>query len=349
MEIKISGRKIGPKEKVFIIAEISANHCQNYEIAEKTIIAAKEAGADAIKMQTYTPDTITMDCGSSLFQIKHGSAWDGKTLYSLYKEAYTPWEWQPKLKKLAESLGMAWFSTPFDRTAADFLEKINVPAYKIASQEINDLPLIEYIAKKGKPVLLSTGIATLKEIKEAVQACKKAGNRQIAVLKCTSEYPAAFEDINLKTIPDLEKKFGTVMGISDHTLGEAVPIAGIALGARIIEKHFILDKKIGGPDASFSMEARDFAGMVQSIREAEKALGKVTYKLNARIKKNRDFRRSLFASKDIKKGEKFSQENVRSIRPGFGLEPKFFRKLIGKKAKKEIKKCTPLSWKLVEK
>ena len=335
-------------EKVFIIAELSANHQQNFDIAVESIKAIKECGADAVKLQTYTPDTITINCDNEYFQIKQGTIWDGTTLYQLYQKAYTPWEWQPKLKKTAEELGLICFSTPFDKTAVDFLEDMNVPAYKIASFEIVDIPLIEYAASKGKPIIISTGIATEEEIKEAVDACKRMNNDQIALLKCTSEYPAPIEDANLNIIPLLKEKFNTVVGLSDHTLGTVVPVAAVALGARIIEKHFILDKKLGGPDASFSLEPHEFKKMVDEIRQVEKALGKSSFELNDKIKKSRTFARSLFAVKDIRAGELLTEENIKSIRPSYGLPPKYFKIILGKRAKKDIKKGTPLNWDLIE-
>jgi len=334
-------------KKVFIIAELSANHNQNFDLAVKTIKAMKDAGADAVKLQTYTPDTITIDCDNKYFQIKDG-LWQGKTLYQLYQEAYTPWEWQPKLKEIAEDLGLICFSSVFDKTAVDFLEKMNVPAYKVASFEITDIPLIEYIASKGKPVIISTGIATLSDIEEAVNACKRMGNDQIALLKCTSAYPAPIEDANLLTIPNMKETFGTIVGLSDHTLGSSVAIASVALGAKIIEKHFILDRNIGGPDAAFSMEPEEFKQMVKSIREVEKALGKVTYALTEKQKKSRELSRSLFIVKDIKKGEVFTEENVRSIRPGYGLSPKHYSNVIGKMTTKDIERGTPLKIEMVD-
>ena len=335
------------KEKVFIIAELSANHNQKFELAVESIKAAKDCGVDAVKLQTYTADTITIDCYNEYFQIKQGTIWDGKILYELYKEAYTPWEWQPKLKKLAEELGMICFSSPFDKTAVDFLESMKVPAYKIASFEITDIPLIEYVASKGKPVIISTGIANLDDIQLAIDACRKMGNEKIALLKCTSAYPTPLEEVNLLTIPDMKEKFKTLVGLSDHTMGISVPVAAVSLGARIIEKHFILDRNLGGPDAAFSLEPAEFKQMVESVREVEKALGKVSYELSKKVERNREFSRSLFAVKEIKKGEILTDENVRSIRPGFGLHPKFLNEVIGKKAKGDIKKGTPLKWELI--
>jgi pseudaminic acid synthase len=330
------------KQKVLIIAELSANHKQKFKIALETVKAAKEAGANAIKLQTYTADTLTIDCDNENFRIGGGTLWDGKTLYQLYKEAYTPWEWQPKLKAYAEELGLICFSSPFDRTAVDFLEEINVPAYKIASFEITDIPLIEYIASKGKPVIVSTGIATLEEIKDAIYTCKKVGNNQIALLKCTSSYPAPFDEVNLKTIPDMIEQFDTVVGLSDHTLGISMPIAAVVLGAKIIEKHFILDRNLGGPDAAFSIEPKEFAEMVKSIREVEIALGKVTYDLSEKIKTSRHFSRSLYIVKDVKCGDPVTENNVRSIRPGNGLAPKYYTDILGKTFNADYKKGTPL-------
>ncbi|WP_333786687.1 pseudaminic acid synthase [Methanomethylovorans sp.] len=348
MEIKIGKRNIGNDNPVFIIAELSANHLQNFDLAVDTIKAIKESGADAVKLQTYTPDTITIDSDNEYFQIKQDTLWDGKTLYELYKEAYTPWEWQPKLKELAEELGLIVFSSPFDRTAVDFLEEMNVPAYKVASFEITDIPLIEYIASKGKPVIISTGISTLSDIEEAVNACKRMGNHQISLLKCTSAYPAPFKEMNLRTIPNLKDTFKAVVGISDHTLGISVPIASVALGAKIIEKHFILDRNMGGPDAAFSLEPEDFRSMVKAVKEVESALGEVSYELTEKIKKSREFSRSLFIVEDVKAGDKLTPENVRSVRPGFGLHPRYLDRILGRKAKKDIKKGTPLDWDLVE-
>ncbi len=346
--IKLSEKIIGENYPVFIVAELSANHLQDFNLAVKTIKAMKESGADAVKLQTYTPDTITIDCHNDYFKIKQGTIWDGKNLYSLYKEACTPWEWQPKLKNIAEEIGLICFSTPFDKTAVDFLEEMSVTAYKVASFEITDIPLIEYIASKGKPVIISTGIATLSDIEEAVMVCKKMGNKQIALLKCTSAYPAPLEEVNLRTIPNLRETFRTVVGLSDHTTGISVPIASIALGAKIIEKHFILDRTLDGPDAPFSLEPEEFKTMVKAIREVEKALGEVSYEVSDKIKKSREFSRSLFAVKDVKTGEIFTEENVKSIRPGFGLPPKYLKDILGKNARIDIEKGTPLKWEAIE-
>ena len=344
MEIRIGDRTVGDGHPVFIIAELSANHLQKFDLAVDTIRAIKASGADAVKLQTYTPDTMTIDIDNEYFWIKQGTIWDGKTLYQLYREAYTPWEWQPKLKDIAEDLGLICFSTPFDKSAVDFLEKMDVPAYKVASFEITDIPLIEYIASKGRPVLISTGIATLSDIEEAVDACKRMGNNQIILLKCASAYPAPPEEMNLKTIPDLAETFKIVAGLSDHTLGISVPIASVALGARIIEKHFILDRKLGGPDAEFSLEPEEFRVMVKAVREVEAAMGEVSYELSERTKKNREFSRSLFVVKDMKAGETFSEENVRSIRPAFGLPPKYLNNILGRKSMIPLQKGTPLTW-----
>lgn len=343
MNFNIGSENIGDDSRVFIIAELSANHNHKFDVAVETIKAAKESGADAIKLQTYTPDTITIDCDNVNFRIGGGTIWDGKTLYQLYKEAYTPWEWQPELKKIAEDIGMICFSSPFDKTAVDFLEKMNVPAYKIASFEITDIPLIEYVASKKKPVIISTGIATIQEIKEAIEACKKVGNKQIALLKCTSAYPAPFDEVNLLTIPDMMQRFNSDVGLSDHTLGISVPIAAVVLGARIIEKHFILDRNIGGPDAAFSLEPKEFAEMVKSIRQVELALGKINYELSESVKASRHFSRSLYVVEDVKAGEIISKMNVRSIRPGNGLAPKYFYEIIGKTFNANYKKGTPLN------
>lgn len=339
-------KNILKSNNVFIIAELSANHNQKFDLAVETIKAMKEAGADAVKLQTYTPDAITIDCDNEYFLIKEG-LWKGKTLYELYQEAYTPWGWQPKLKKIAEDLGLICFSSAFDKTAVDFLEEMNVPAYKVASFEIIDIPLIEYIASKGKPIIISTGIATLADIEEAVNACKRMDNEQIALLKCTSAYPALVEEANLFTIPNMKETFGTVVGLSDHTLGSSAAIASVALGAKIIEKHFILERNMGGPDSAFSIEPEEFRQMVKSIREVEKALGSVTYELTEKQKKSRELSRSLFVVKDMKKGEVFTEENVRSIRPNYGLPPKNIDIILNKKAKEDIKKGTPFTWNLI--
>jgi len=344
----LNGRVLDGQAPTFIIAELSANHHHDFELAVQTIKAMKIAGADAVKCQTYTPDTITIDCDNEYFQITQGTIWDGSTLYQLYQQAYTPWEWQPKLKTIAEELGLLWFSSAFDRTAADFLEEMGVSAHKIASFEIMDIPLIEYIASKGKPVIISTGIATLTDVQEAVDACRRVGNDQIALLKCTSAYPAPLKEMNLRTIPDLASRFSVVAGLSDHTLGVSIPIAATALGAKIIEKHFILDRSLGGPDAAFSLEPEEFKVMTQGVREVEKAMGDVCYDLGEKALKSREHARSLFVVKDIETGGMTTSENVRSIRPGHGLHPRHFKDVLNRRVIKDVKKGTPLTWSLLE-
>lgn len=331
-----------PNNKAFIIAEMSANHNHKKEIALESIKAAKEAGADAVKIQTYTADTITLNCDNEYFQIKQGTLWDGTTLYKLYQQAYTPWEWHKELFDYAKEIGIPIFSTPFDKTAVDFLEELNNPIIKIASFELVDIPLIEYAASKGKPMIMSTGIATLQEIQEAVDACRKVGNNDITLLKCTSSYPAPLNEANLMTIPDMKKRFGCKVGLSDHTAGSIAPCAAVALGAQVIEKHFIIDRSIGGPDASFSMTKEEFAEMVKRVRETEECLGSVSYELSDKMKKNRKFARSLFASADIKKGEVFTEQNVRSVRPGDGCSPKYLPELLGKASDRDYKFGEPI-------
>jgi len=333
---------------VFVIAELSANHNGSLETALETIRAAKRTGANAIKLQTYTADTLTIQCDKDDFIIKSGSIWDGKTFYDLYKSAYTPWEWHEELFQCAKEEGLICFSSPFDKSAVDFLENLNVPAYKIASFEITDIPLIEYVASKGKPVILSTGIATSEDIELALDACHRMGNHNIALLKCTSSYPAPIEEANMAMIPDFKERFDVIPGLSDHTLGSTVPIVATTLGARIIEKHFILDRSIGGPDASFSMNEKEFAEMVKSVREAEKAVGVVSYEPTEKQIKGRAFSRSLYVVQDIKKGEIISEKNVRSIRPGFSLAPKYLNTLIGKKANKSLEKGDRLTENLLD-
>ena len=340
---KINFKKL---KNCFIVAEISANHGQNFNRAVALIKKAKECGADAVKFQCYTPDSLTINCDNKYFRIKHPK-WGGQTLYQLYQKAYTPWLWFKKLKKIAEDLGLIFFATAFDKTSVDFLEELDVPIHKIASFELLDLPLIEYVAKTKKPLILSTGMATLKEIKEAVDTAKKAGARDIILLKCVSSYPAKPEEMNLRTIPDMEKRFKLPVGLSDHTLGIATSIAAVCLGAKLIEKHFCLSRKIETPDSFFSLEPQELKNLVENIRIVEKALGRVYYGLTKEEKKSRAFRRSLFVVEDIIKGEKFTENNVRSIRPNFGLHPKFLYKVIGKRAKRNIRKGTPLSLKLI--
>ena len=313
--IKIAGREIGEGCPVFVIAELSANHNMDFARAKQIIRAAADAGADAVKLQTYTADTITIDCDNSYFQITQGTLWDGTTLHKLYQTAYTPWEWQGELIAYANKLGLICFSSPFDPTAVDFLETLDVPAYKIASFEITDIPLIEYVASKMKPVIISTGIATYEDIEGAIAACKRVGNDQIALLKCTSSYPAPVALANLRTIPDMRKRFKLPVGLSDHTMSSSVAVASVALGARILEKHFILDRGIGGPDAAFSMNKEEFSEMVRCVREVEMALGKPTYELTEKVRNNRKFARSLFVAQDMYAGDTVTEENVRSVRP----------------------------------
>lgn len=335
-------------ERTFIIAELSANHNGSLENAIETIRAAKRVGADAIKLQTYTADTMTINCDKDDFLVKGGTLWDGKTLYELYQSAYTPWEWHEELFRVAEEEGLICFSTPFDHTAVDLLETFDPPAYKIASFEIEDIPLIEYAASKGRPMIISTGIATEAEIDEAVQACRAQGNNEIVLLKCTSAYPAPLEEANLRTIPDLAARFDVISGFSDHTLGIVAPVAAVSLGAKVIEKHFILDRSIGGPDADFSLDESQFAKMVQAVRETEKMLGAVDYSLSERVKKNRQFSRSLYVVEDIEAGERITEKNVRSIRPGYGMHPRYLKEVIGKKAAAALSKGAPLSWEMIE-
>jgi pseudaminic acid synthase len=342
--MKIDSFEINDNSKVFIIAELSANHNGNLNTAIATIKAAKRAGADCIKLQTYTADTITIDSRNPDFLIK-GTIWDGKNLYDLYKEAYTPWEWHATLFKAAKEEDLICFSSPFDKTAVDFLEGINVPAYKIASFEITDIPLIEYVASKMKPVIISTGIAEQEDIALALDACRRMGNENIALLKCTSSYPAPVEEANLIMVKDMAERFGVITGLSDHTIGSTVPIVAICFGAKIIEKHFILDRAIGGHDASFSMNEAEFTQMVRAVREAEKAIGKIDYRLTPKQAKGKDFSRSLYVVRDIKAGELITEENVRSIRPGFGMHPKYYKEIIGKHAAIDLKHGFPLEHK----
>jgi pseudaminic acid synthase len=322
------------KDGVYIIAELSANHGGKIEIAKETIKAAKDIGANAIKLQTYTADTLTLNSDNEDFIIKGGTLWDNKKLYDLYQEAYLPWEWHKELFDYARSIDIDIFSTPFDKSAVDFLEQFNPSAYKIASFEITDYELIRYTASKGKPIIISTGIATIDEIQDAVDICKSVGNNDIILLKCTSAYPAALEDANLLTIPNLAQTFGVISGFSDHTLGITAPIVATTLGARVIEKHFILDKSIGGADANFSLDKKEFEEMIKAVRDTEKLLGKVDYSMTEKKKKSRQFARSLYVSKDIKKGEIFTEDNIRSVRPGYGLHPKYLNEVLGKKVHK---------------
>ena len=332
-----------------IIGEISSNHGNNIENVKKAIYTLKKIGATAAKIQTYTPDTITLNCKNDMFSVKLSPLWDGMNLYDLYSQAYTPWEWHKDLFEYSRSINFTLFSTPFDFTAVDLLEECQNPIYKISSFEINDIPLIEYVAKKNKPIIISTGTATLQEIEEAVEACKKNNNYDITLLKCTSEYPAKIKDANLNTMVDMKNKFRCKVGISDHTIGSHVPIIATSLGANVIEKHFILDKKMGGPDSKFSMDTLEFSEMIKQIKLTKQSLGKVDYSLTQSKKLSRKYSRSLFASKDIKKGEKFTPDNLKSIRPNNGLAPKYYYDIIGKTASQNICFATPMNWELINK
>jgi N-acetylneuraminate synthase len=346
--IKIGNQIIGAASPVYVIAELSANHNQKFDQAVKIIHAAKDAGADAVKLQTYTADTITIRSDKEYFRVGGGTLWDGRYLHDLYAEAYTPWEWQPRLMKVANDLGLDLFSTPFDSTAVDFLEEMNVPAHKVASFEIVDIPLIQKIARTGKPMIMSTGMASVEEIDEALQAARAAGATQIALLKCTSAYPASPEEMNLRTIPELSRRFNVPAGLSDHTMGVAVPVAAVALGACIIEKHLALSRSESGPDSAFSLEPHEFKAMVDSVRVAEKALGAVQYGCSPKEASSKAFRRSLFVVRDVKRGEPFTAENLRSIRPGHGLHTRHMSEVLGQRARQDIERGTPLSWDLVE-
>jgi len=347
MNFKINNRLIGQNQPTYIVAEMSANHNQSYDEAIKIVETAKACGADAIKLQTYTPDTLTIDCGNKFFRIEN-TIWEGKKLYDLYQESYTPWEWHQELKNVAENIGLDFFSTPFDASAVHFLEKLNIPVYKIASFEIVDFPLINTVAKTGKPIIISTGMAKIEEIEEAVSILKKSDCTELALLKCTSSYPAKPEDANLRTIPHMLKTFNLPIGLSDHTPGIAVPIAAISLGACIVEKHFTLSRKNSAADSSFSLEPEEFKSMVDNIRIAEKALGTVSYTISKQQRTTFNFRKSLFVVEDINAGQEFSIENVRSIRPGDGIHTKYFKEILGKKAIKNVAKGTPVTWDLVE-
>lgn len=347
-ELNINGRLIGPGHRAYIIAELSANHGGAYDQAERSIEAMKEAGADAVKVQTYTADTLTIDCDNEYFRIGGGTLWDGRTLHELYREAAMPWDWQPKLKMVAEGLGMDFFSTPFDATAVDFLEEMGVPAHKVASFELVDIPLLRRIAATGKPVIASTGMASLAEIEEAVATVRDAGGRELALLKCTSAYPAKAADMHLRAIPDLAERFRVPIGLSDHTLDHVVPVTAVALGACIVEKHFTMSRELPGPDSAFSLEPAEFATMVQAIRTAEQALGNPGAGSSGE-EKSRMFRRSLFVVEDVKAGESFSEKNVRSIRPGHGLHTRHLEEILGRPATRDVARGTPLSWELVAK
>jgi len=336
-------------EKTVVIAELSCNHIQHFDIAEKTIRAMAEAGADVVKVQNDNCNGgITIDCDNKYFQVGGGTLWDGETLHSLYTKTDTPWEWLPKLQELAHSLGLGFFSTPSDLSGVDFLEKLNVPCYKISSFEITDLQLIEKAARTGKPVIMSTGIATEEDIRLAVDTCRNVGNDNVLLMKCTSSYPAPIEAANLNMIPDMKKRFGVRVGLSDHSVGSIVASTAVALGAEMVEKHFILDRRLGGPDSAFSMEPEEFREMVENIRNVEKSLGKVSYELSEGAKKNREFAKSLFIVKDAKAGDVVSLDNISAIRPGYGLHPKHLNEVLGMTFKNDVKRGTPLSWDLMQ-
>ncbi len=345
--IEIGNRRIGRGYPAYCIAELSANHNQDFSQAVRIIEAAKDAGADAVKLQTYTADTMTLRSNKDCFQISGGTLWDGQSLHNLYQEAFTPWEWQPKLKEIADELGMHLFSSAFDDSAVDFLEQMNVPAYKVASFELVDIGLIEKMARTGKPLIMSTGMSNQDEIAEAVDAARGAGATQIVLLKCTSAYPAPPEEANLLTIPELARRFGCPAGLSDHTMAIEVPVVAVALGACIIEKHLCLRRADGGPDGAFSLEPKEFKAMVEAVRIAEKAVGTVQFAAGAHEASSRKFRRSLFVVEDMKKGELFTKQNVRSIRPSDGLHPRYFNEILGERAACDVERGTPLSWALV--
>lgn len=345
-EINIGNRLIGDNQDVYIIAEMSANHNKDFNTAVDIIKAAKDAGAHCVKLQTYTPDTMTIDCDNEYFKIKDG-LWKNQTLYNLYKNAYMPWEWQRELKYECDKIGIDFLSTPFDKTAVDFLEEIGVNFYKIASFELTDIPLIKYTASKKKPIIISTGNASLIEIKEAVDAVKSLSNDKICLLKCSSSYPAINDDMNINTMVNLKETFKTIVGLSDHTIGSISAICAVALGARIIEKHFCISRDIKTPDSEFSMNYEEFKKMVSDIKSAQKSLGKVSYEVSEREEKNLKFRRSIFVTEDIKKGDIFTNKNIKIIRPSYGIEPKYYEKVLGKKALIDLKKGTPLSWDVI--
>lgn len=345
----IDKTEIGNDAPCFIIAELSANHGKSIDIAIETVRAAKRAGADAIKLQTFTPDTITINSKRPEFFINHDTIWDGKYLFDLYKETYLPREWHETLFQVAKKEGLVCFSSPFDLTAVDFLEGLNTPAYKIASPEILDIPLIKKCAQTGKPIIISTGIASLSDIGLAVSTCRKEGNDQIVLLQCTTSYPAPLEEANLKTIKNLAETFDVISGLSDHTLGIVAPIVSVAFGAKVIEKHFILDKSIGGPDASFSLDSNEFSEMVKSVRDAEKAIGKTSYRLERKASKlSKLASRSLFVVENVKKGDVITKANVRSVRPGYGMHPKYFEEILGKTFTKDVEKGEPLNWEYIK-
>ena len=344
---QIADRPIGPGHPVYIIAELSANHNQDFDQAVRILKAARDAGADAVKIQTYTADTITLRSDREEFQVNGGTLWDGRTLHDLYQEAFTPWEWQPKLKAIADGWNLPLFSSAFDSTAVDFLEAMNVPAHKIASPELVDIPLIQKMARTGKPLIMSTGMATIEEIEEAVTAARAGGAQQIALLKCTSAYPAAPSEMNLRTIPELARRFDVPIGLSDHTMGIEVPVAAVALGACILEKHLTLSRDLKGPDSEFSLDPTEFRNLVQAVRNAEQSLGTIHFGVSGREEATRRFRRSLFVVADIKRGEIFTPETVRSIRPAQGLHPRHLPEVLGRRAARDLTSGTPLAWEMV--
>lgn len=345
--ICLKNRIIGDDAPCYIIAEMSANHAGDLNRAIKIVHAAKESGADCIKLQTYTPDTITINCDNEYFHVTNGT-WQGENLYELYGKAYTPWEWQGTLKEEADKIGIDFLSTPFDRTAVDFLDELGVDFYKVASFELVDIPLIRYIASKGKPIIMSTGMGSLGEIEEAVNTVFKQGNTNLCLLKCSSAYPAVPDDMNLRTIHNLKETFGVLAGLSDHSLGSVGAVTAVAMGANVIEKHFCLSREIENPDSSFSMEPHEFKNMVEDIRTAEKAMGKVSYQLSERERANKQFRKSIFVVKDILKGDILSEQNICVIRPGYGLEPKYYDDILGKRAARDINRGTPLRWEMIQ-
>ena len=347
--MKIANYIIDKNSPVFIIAELSANHNGSIATAIETVKAAKRAGANCIKLQTFTADTITIDSKTEDFRINQGTLWDGQYLHDLYKTTHLPWEWHEQIMEVAKQEGLVCFSSPFDPTSVEFLETLNVPAYKIASFEITDIPLIELIASKGKPVIISTGIAEQGDIELALDACKRMGNNDIALLKCTSSYPAPIEEANMCMVKDLATRYNVISGLSDHTMGSTVPVVATVMGAKIIEKHFILDHAVGGADASFSMDEAEFTEMVKAVREAEMAIGRIDYTLTEKQRKGRDFCRSLYVVEDIKAGELLTEINVRSVRPGFGMHPKFYNEILGKKVLKNMDKGMPLKWEVISK
>lgn len=346
-EIVIDHHIINEGSPTYIIAEMSANHLMSFERAKEIIYRLKDSGANAVKLQTYTADTITIDCDRPEFQI-HGGLWDGETLYSLYQKAYTPWEWQEDLLQYSNSLGLSCFSSPFDLTAVDFMNQIGMPAFKVASYEINDIPMLQKIAGSGKPILISTGTAYLEDMERALQICKAEGNEDVILLKCTSAYPSPYEDMNIKTIPLMKRTFDCIVGLSDHTLGSEVALGGVALGAKVLEKHVTIKREDGGPDAGFSMEIEEFADMVHQIRNLEKALGKATFELTDKQEEERADMRSLYVVKDTKQGEPLTTDNIRSIRPANGMHTKYYNEALGKKARRDLRKGTPLSWEMIE-